>query len=172
MSEPSTPVHLVVMGVSGSGKSAVGRPLAERLGVVFAEGDEFHSQANLDKMSTGTPLVDEDRWPWLRDMAEWTRERDRVGESTVLACSALRRSYRDALREGLPGTWFVHLHGDKGLMLQRMQGREHFFAPTMLESQLDTLELLAADEQGFVADIADPIDVIVDKVVGRLPAQS
>lgn len=169
MSEASHPLHVVVMGVSGSGKSSVGRPLAERLGVVFAEGDDFHPQSNIDKMATGAPLVDADRWPWLRDLAEWTRERDRAGEPTVVTCSALRRSYRDVLRDGLPSTWFVHLHGDKGLMLERMQAREHFMAPTMLESQLDTLQPLEDDEQGFVLDIADPIDVIVDKAVGRLP---
>ncbi|HET7326108.1 MAG TPA: gluconokinase [Nocardioidaceae bacterium] len=169
MSEVGSPLHLVVMGVAGSGKSAIGRPLAQRLGVSFAEGDEYHPQANVDKMSTGTPLVDEDRWPWLRDLAAWTREHDQAGRSTVLTCSALKRSYRDVLREGLPATWFLHLHGDKGLMLQRMAVREHFMAPTMLESQLDTLEPLGDDEQGFVLDIVDPIEVIVDKALARLP---
>lgn len=164
-------LHLVVMGVAGSGKSAIARPLAGRLGAAFGEGDDFHPQANIDKMATGAPLVDEDRWPWLRDMASWTRERDQAGDATVLACSALKRSYRDILREGLPRTWFVHLHGDKGTMLERMRARQHFMAPTMLESQLDTLELLADDEQGFVLDIADPIDVIVEKAVARLPVQ-
>lgn len=162
------PLHLVVMGVSGAGKSAVARPLADRLGFQFAEGDEFHPEANVEKMSMGKPLTDEDRWPWLRLLAEWTREHDRAGRSTVVTCSALKRSYRDVLRSGGPGTCFVHLTGDKGLILERMGSREHFMPPTLLESQLDTLQDLDDDENGFEVDIADPVATIVDTVVARV----
>ena len=116
---PGVPVHVVVMGVSGCGKSTVARALHERLGWEYAEGDAYHPQANIDKMAGGRPLVDEDRWPWLRILADWTAERDARGEPTILACSALRRPYRELLREGGEGTYFVHMHGDKGLLLER-----------------------------------------------------
>lgn len=162
-------LHLVVMGVSGAGKSAVGRPLAERLGMVYAEGDDFHPQANIDKMTAGTPLDDTDRWPWLEALAGWTRAYQDTGQPTVVACSALRRSYRDVLRAGIEHTWFVHLHGDEQIILQRMRSREHFMGPEMLRSQLATLEPLTSDEQGFVVDIAGAVDEIVETVVHRLP---
>ena len=165
------PIHLVVMGVSGSGKSAVGRPLARRLGLEFAEGDDFHPAANVGKMAAGRPLTDDDRLPWLHRLAEWTRDNDRAGRSTLVTCSALKRAYRDVLREALPRTWFVHLHGDKGLILQRMGTREHFFPPELLESQLDTLEPLGRDEQGFVVDVAAPVARLVGYVVDRLRAE-
>jgi len=168
MGDRTDVLHLVFMGVAGSGKSAVGRPVADRLGLEFAEGDDFHPQANVDKMSSGRPLTDDDRWPWLRALAEWTREHDAAGRSTAITCSALKRSYRDVLRRGGAGTCFVHLTGDKGVILQRMQAREHFMPPTLLESQLDTLQPLQDDERGFCVDIADPLDVVVDTVLGRV----
>ncbi len=153
------PLHLVLMGVSGCGKSTVARALRDRLGWELAEGDDHHPRANVEKMAAGRPLVDEDRWPWLRILADWTAERDDRGESTILTCSALRRTYRDVLREGGEGTYFVHLHGDKGLLLDRMESREgHFMPPTLLESQLETLERLEDDERGIVVDIANPTD--------------
>jgi len=160
-------LHLVFMGVSGTGKSAVGRPVAERLGLEWAEGDDFHPPANIEKMSSGTPLTDEDRWPWLEALREWTAGRDAAGRSTGLACSALRQVYRDVLRRDLPETVFVHLVGDKELILDRMQSREHFMPPDLLDSQLATLELLAPEEHGLVVDIGDPLDVIIDNVVRR-----
>lgn len=155
---PDEVAHLVVMGVSGTGKSTVGRGLARHLGWEMAEGDDFHPPANVAKMSSGRPLVDEDRWPWLRALADWTAERDARGEPTILTCSALRRAYRDVLRQGGEGTYFLHLVGDKGLLLERMSGREHFMPPSLLESQLDTLEDLEDDERGAVLDIANPPD--------------
>ena len=161
-------IHLVFMGVSGSGKSAIGRPVVERLRLEFAEGDDFHPAANVEKMSAGWPLNDEDRWPWLRLLAEWTRRHHDANTSTAITCSALKRSYRDVLREGGDGTCFVHLTGDKGVVLERMGRREHFMAPTMLESQLDTLQPLGDDEHGFAVDVADPVDVIVDEVIARV----
>lgn len=162
------PMHLVVMGVSGTGKSTVGTGLRDRLGWEFAEGDDFHPRANVEKMASGRPLVDEDRWPWLRSLADWTAEHDRAGAATIITCSALRRSYRDVLRKGGEGTWFVHLVGDKGLLLERMGAREHFMPPSLLESQLDTLESLEPDERGAVYDVANPPDRLVRMVLAQL----
>ena len=137
-------------------------------GGTFAEGDDFHPPANVAKMSAGRPLNDEDRLPWLESLAAWSREHDAAGRPTLMTCSALRRSYRDILRAGGEHTFFVHLHGDKGMVLERMSGREHFMPPTLLESQLDTLEPLAADEAGMVVDPALRPDVIAAQVVARL----
>ena len=160
-------LHLVFMGVSGTGKSAVGHPVSERLGLEWAEGDDFHPPANIEKMRNGKPLNDEDRWPWLEALHDWTAEHDAAGRSTGLACSALRQLYRDVLRRDLPNTVFVHLVGDKELILERMRSREHFMPPDLLDSQLETLELLAPEEHGLVVDIGDPLDVIVENVVRR-----
>ncbi|WP_238335783.1 gluconokinase [Serinicoccus kebangsaanensis] len=162
------PLHLVVMGVSGTGKSTIAQALHGRLGWEFAEGDDFHPEANVAKMASGRPLVDEDRWPWLRALAAWTAERDAAGTPTLLTCSALRRTYRDLLRDGGEGTWFVHLVGDKGLLLERMSSRDHFMPPSLLESQLDTLEALAVDERGAVYDVANPPERIARMVLAQL----
>ena len=164
----SAPVHLVVMGVSGSGKMTLAVALVERLGWPYAEADDFHPQANVDKMHDGHPLTDEDRKPWLRALAAWTGERDAEGASTVMTCSALRRAYRDVLRDGAGGTLFCHLDGDKHQLLGRMQGREHFFPPELLESQLDTLEPLEPDEDDFVVDALAPVPDLVQTVVDGL----
>ncbi len=179
-SEPETaadaategPRHVVVMGVSGSGKSTVARQLAERLGWVFAEGDDFHPRANVAKMAAGFPLNDRDRAPWLATLADWVREKHGDGESTVMACSALKRRYRDVLRSGAPGTSFVHLVGDKGILLTRMSARAHFMPPELLESQLDALEQLDPDEEGVVVDVADAPGAIVTKVIDELGLRS
>jgi carbohydrate kinase (thermoresistant glucokinase family) len=140
----------------------------QRLGWDLAEGDDFHPPANIEKMSAGRPLGDQDRLPWLESLAAWTREHDEAGRPTLMACSALKRSYRDILRSGGEHTFFVHLHGDKGLMLERMGGREHFMPPSLLESQLDTLEPLAADEDGMVVDPVAAPDRVAGQVVARL----
>ena len=160
-------LHLVFMGVSGTGKSAVGRPVAQRLGLEWAEGDDVHPPANVEKMRGGTPLTDEDRRPWLEVLHDWTAEHDAAGRSTGLACSALRAAYRDVLRRDLPDTVFVHLVGDKELILGRMRSRDHFMPPELLDSQLATLEPLEPHEHGLVVDIGDPLDVIVENVVRR-----
>ena len=160
-------LHLVFMGVSGTGKSAVGRPVAQRLGLEWAEGDDVHPPANVEKMRGGTPLTDEDRRPWLEVLHDWTAEHDAAGRSTGLACSALRAAYRDVLRRDLPDTVFVHLVGDKELILGRMRSRDHFMPPELLDSQLATLEPLEPHEHGLVVDVGDPLDIIVENVLRR-----
>lgn len=119
------------------------------------EADEFHPQANIDKMQSGIALTDDDRWPWLRELAAWMGERHAAGVSTVLACSALKRSYRDVLRGGVDGVEFVHLAGPAETIAARLARREdHFMPPSLLESQFATLEPLASDEAGIDLDLA------------------
>lgn len=157
--------HIVVMGVSGCGKSTVAQGIADRLGLVMGEADEFHPQANIDKMTAGTPLTDEDRWPWLRDLSAWMAAQAQEGRSTVVACSALRRAYRDVLREGPPSLILVHLAGPMEVIAQRMAAREHFMPPSLLQSQFDTLEALEADQGGIVLDLGRPADDLIDEAV-------
>src|SRR5688572_2990428 len=164
----NAPLHLVFMGVSGSGKSTVAEAVRDRMGWELAEGDDFHPPANLAKMRDGIPLTDADRWGWLESLADWTAERDARGEPTIIACSALRRAYRDVLRQGGEGTFFIHCTGDKHMILERMGEREHFMPPSLLESQLDTLEPLQADEQGMDVDVGLPVDRIAALVLARL----
>jgi carbohydrate kinase (thermoresistant glucokinase family) len=161
--------HVVVMGVAGTGKSTVARALAERLGWPFGEGDDLHPAANVAKMAAGIPLEDADRWPWLDAIAAWTAERAAAGNSTIVTCSALRRTYRDRLRAAAPGTVFVHLVGSPALLAERMTARKDHFMPTsLLGSQLETLEPLEADEPGFTVDVELPAAAIVDEVLDRL----
>ena len=164
----AAPLHLVFMGVSGSGKSVAASAVRDLLGWEMAEGDDFHPPANVEKMSQGTPLTDADRWGWLESLASWTAERDARGEPTIITCSALRRAYRDVLRRGGENTFFVHATGDKHLILERMNAREHFMPPSLLESQLDVLEPLQADEEGMDVDPALPLDRIAALVLARL----
>ncbi|QRP44996.1 gluconokinase [Amycolatopsis sp. FDAARGOS 1241] len=145
---------IVVMGVSGSGKTTVGEQLAERLGVEYAEADAFHPKANIEKMSAGHPLTDEDREPWLRAIEKWIAGHQRTGG--VVSSSALKRRYRDELREG-GKVWFLHLHGERDLLAERIKNREgHFFPVSLLDSQLADLEPLQPDEPGRVVEITDP----------------
>lgn len=160
--------HLIFMGVAGSGKSTAALAVQKHLGWDFAEGDDFHPPENVAKMSSGRPLTDDDRWGWLDSLAAWTKERDDAGIPTLMSCSALRRSYRDVLRRGGRDTFFVHMVGDKGLLLLRMSTREHFMPPTLLESQLDTLEPLQPDELGMTLDVSHPPDRIARLVLARL----
>jgi gluconokinase len=168
---PRNPAELlVVMGVAGSGKTTVAALLAGRLGSAFAEGDEFHSAANVAKMAAGTPLTDEDRWPWLAGIRDWLAERAQAGEGAVVPCSALKRVYRDRLREAGP-VRFVHLTGTPALLAGRIQGRAgHFMPPELLTSQLATLEPLADDEPGLTVDVAERPAQIVDEILRRLVA--
>lgn len=168
----SRPLHVVVMGVSGTGKSTVAQGIASELGLVLAEGDDFHPAANVALMSAGIPLTDDDRAPWLQSLAEWTAQRDAEGVSTAVTCSALRRPYRDVLRSALPGspTYFVHLVGDPDLIRDRMSSREHFMPASLLSSQLATLEPLEPDEDGVVVDIEQSIRRVVAEAVSWLRA--
>ena len=162
------------MGVTATGKSTVGAGVADLLGVDLVEGDEHHPPANIAKMSAGTPLTDEDRWPWLRTLADVLDERRAAGRPTVLTCSALRRAYRDVLRGegGLDETTFVHLHAEAAVLRARMEAREHFMPPSLLASQLETLEPLEPDEDGFVVDVSVPLDEVVQQIRERLDAGS
>ncbi len=163
------PVHVVVMGVSSTGKSLIGRRLAEELGAEFVEGDDLHPQSNIDKMAAGTPLTDEDRWPWLEAIADRTREAGASGRSTVVTCSALKRSYRDVLRSAADGTFFVHLHSSFNLLAQRMRERKgHFMPPALLQSQFETLEPLEEDETGALVDVAVEPDAVVAAALSGL----
>jgi gluconokinase len=150
---------IVVMGVAGSGKTTVGQALASRLGVDYAEADAFHPQANIDRMTAGHALTDEDRWPWLRALAGWIRAH--LETDGVVSCSALKRKYRDVLRSG-GDIWFLHLNGPRSLLAERMKGRSgHFMPLSLLDSQLADLEPLETDERGLVVDIADaPEDIL------------
>jgi len=140
---------LIVMGVSGSGKTTVAHALVARLGWVFAEGDEFHPSSNVEKMRAGHPLDDDDRWPWLRAIAAWIGEHEQAGTSAVVTYSALKRSYRDLLRAGHDSVWFVHLTVSSAVLADRLQHRQgHYMPASLLESQLAALEPLGADEPG------------------------
>ncbi|PUB25008.1 gluconate kinase (SKI family) [Promicromonospora sp. AC04] len=162
------PRAIVVMGVAGSGKTTVAALLAGRLGASFAEGDDFHSPANVAKMAAGHPLDDEDRWPWLRGIRDWFAKELNEGRSAVVPCSALRHSYRDLL-ETAGDVRFVHLTGSYDLLRERIQGRAgHFMKPEMLDSQLAALEPLEDDEPGFAVDITPRPDQIVDEILHRL----
>jgi gluconokinase len=163
--------HVVVMGVAGCGKSTVAGPLSAELGWEFAEGDDFHPEANVAKMRAGEPLTDADRKPWLEALRAWTEEREREGVSTVVACSALRHAYRDILRRADSDTFFVHLHGDFDLLLTRMHDRDHFMPESLLRSQFDTLEMLGADESGVLVDVAPPVEEVVGRVLVTVRAR-
>jgi carbohydrate kinase (thermoresistant glucokinase family) len=159
--------RIVVMGVSGCGKSSVGISLAEALGARFIDGDDLHPEANKAKMSAGIPLDDSDRWPWLELVSQALAEEvvETSGGSfsgTVVACSALKRVYRDRILAGAPNTFFVHLDGSREILEQRLGARSgHFMPATLLDSQLATLEPLGADEPGVVIDIDQSIAQII-----------
>lgn len=163
------PRHVVVMGISGSGKTTIATALAERLGWTFAEADEFHPEANIAKMSAGTPLTDDDRWPWLEAMHDWMGGEARAGRSTVVTCSALKRSYRDLLDGAEGDVRFVHLSGDTDLILERMKTRSgHFMPASLLPSQISTLEPLDAGERGLTLENTGTPDEVTTRIVDEL----
>jgi carbohydrate kinase (thermoresistant glucokinase family) len=164
----SLPV-LVVMGVSGSGKSTIAEPLAQRLGWPFEEGDTLHPAANVAKMKAGIPLDDADRAPWLTAIAGWIAERLRAGTGGVVTCSALRRAYRDRLREAGSGVTFVFLEGSKPIIAARMAARHgHFMPAALLDSQFATLEVPTPDEHAIVVDVDQTVERQVDEIVAAV----
>lgn len=154
---------IVVMGVSGSGKSTVGAALAQRLRVPFADADDFHPPANVAKMTSGEALDDDDRYPWLEAIGEWLAAHPDGG---VMSCSALKRKYRDQLRRHCADLEFLHLAGTPEVIGRRQASRPgHFMPASLLASQFATLEPLAPDERGISIDVAQNIDAIIENYV-------
>lgn len=164
------PFVLVVMGVSGSGKTTIAALLAGRLGWEYEDGDDFHPPENVAKMHGGTPLTDEDRWPWLQAIAGWIDATRSAGRHGVVACSALRRAYRDILIGDRPDVRLVYLHGDKQLIAARQAARlNHYMPATLVDSQFAALEEPMPDEHPITVSVAPrPMD-IVQAVVAHLP---
>ena len=161
------PPLVVVMGVSGSGKTTVGAALAQRLRVPFADADDFHPQVNIAKMSAGIPLTDDDRRPWLATIGAWLAEHAEDGG--VASCSALRRAYRDVLTAAAPHAYFLHLHGTPEVIAGRVAGRPgHFMPAALVESQFATLEPLEPDERGAALDVDQPVDDLVTQSLDLL----
>lgn len=165
--DSDAPPVLVIMGVSGSGKTTVATLLAERLGWDRQEGDELHPAANVAKMASGQPLTDDDRWPWLDLVAEWIDEHRRERRPGVITCSALKHEYRDRLAR--PGVVFVHLSGGRATIADRLDQRVgHYMPASLLTSQFDTLEPLGDDETGIVVDAGQAPEAEADEILTRL----
>jgi gluconokinase len=163
------PRVLLLMGVSGCGKSTAAAGLSARLGWPYRDADSFHPPANVEKMSRGTPLADEDRWPWLQAIAAWIEERLARGEPGIVTCSALKRTYRDVLLAGGEGVRLVFLRGDKPLIAARLaERRDHFMPPALLDSQFAALQEPSPDERPLVVSIAAAPAAVVDEIVARL----
>lgn len=163
------PCALIVMGVSGSGKSTIAAALAKRLSWTFEDGDRFHPASNVAKMSAGLPLTDEDRWPWLKAIAEEIDKVCRVGGHVVIACSALKRAYRQVLVGDRSDVRIVFLNGSRSLIAERMALRKgHFMPLDLLDSQFRTLEPPQTDEDPIIVSIDAPVEAIVEDVVHRL----
>jgi carbohydrate kinase (thermoresistant glucokinase family) len=166
---PGLPVVLVLMGVSGCGKTTIAQLLAQRLGWPWQEGDALHPPANVAKMAAGHPLTDEDRWPWLERIAAWIEHCLDEGRSGIVTCSALKRAYRDRLNRRGKGVLFVYLAGAKELIARRLTRRhDHFMPASLLDSQFATLEEPSPDEPVLRVDIGAPAEVIADTIIRRL----
>ena len=163
------PRSILVMGVCGCGKSVLGERLARELGAVFIEGDRFHPPANVQRMAAGMALTDDDRQGWLEALAAQLIRAQAGGRSAVLACSALKRQYRDTLRGGTPNLRPIHLSGPRALLAQRMAARQgHYMPASLLDSQLATLEAPGPDERAIVLDADIPIDTLVQRALAAL----
>ena len=160
---------VVVMGVSGSGKTTIGTLVAHELGVEFIDGDSLHPIENVQKMASGTPLNDDDRWPWLEIVGQRLHEHGQQQRGLVIACSALKRVYRERIRSQASGALFLHLDGSLEVLTGRLEGRSgHFMPPTLLKSQLDTLEPLKLEEGGYKLNIDQPVESMVNEAVTKL----
>ena len=167
----AAPLAVVVMGVCGCGKSTVGERLARELGALFIEGDAFHPPANVARMAAGIALTDADRQGWLEALAAQLADARRAGRSVVLACSALKRRYRDVLRLGAPDLRVVHLAGDRGMLAVRLAARQgHYMPASLLDSQLATLETPDPDERAITLDAGAPTDRLVQSALTQLQA--
>ena len=172
-SASTSPCALIVMGVSGSGKSTIATKLAERLDWTFEDGDRFHPASNVAKMKAGHPLTDEDRWPWLQAIADEIDRACRAGAHVVIACSALKRAYRDVLVHGRNDVRIVFLKGTQALIADRLARRKgHFMPPGLLDSQFKTLEPPEPDESPIAVSIDASVDAIVEDIVRHLGAES
>ena len=161
------------MGVSGAGKSVIAQALAASTGWTMAEGDDFHPAANVEKMRSGQPLSAEDRWPWLRCIADWIGEQERAGLSSVVTCSALKRSYRDLLRDGHASVRFCQLDAPNAILKARLEGRrDHYMPPSLLHSQLRTLQPLEADEPGGRVNAEGDVPHVLSRVLQMLSRSS
>jgi gluconokinase len=164
-----TPCALVIMGVSGSGKTTIADKLAERLGWTCEDGDKYHPKSNVEKMSAGHPLTDEDRWPWLQAIADKIDQVCEAGEHAVVACSALKRSYRDVLVHGRDDVRIVYLEGTQQLIASRLASRKgHFMPPGLLDSQFKALEAPGPGENAIAVSIDASVDTIVDNIIRSL----
>lgn len=162
---------IVVMGVSGCGKSTVMRLLSARLDWLAAEGDEFHSTANIEKMRSGHELNDADRWPWLEAIAGWIGEQETAGRNAIVTCSALKRAYRDLLRDGHPSVWFAHLVATRDVIAARMAQRPHHYMPaSLLDAQFADLEPLDASEPGAIVPAVGSAAETTDALLARIGA--
>ncbi len=167
----AAPLAVVVMGVCGCGKSTVGGRLARELGALFIEGDAFHPPANVARMAAGIALTDADRQGWLEALAAQLADARRAGRSVVLACSALKRRYRDVLRQGAPDLRVVHLTGDRAMLAVRLAARQgHYMPASLLDSQLATLETPDPDERAITLDAGAPTDRLVQSALTQLQA--
>jgi gluconokinase len=163
------PLVVLLMGVSGSGKTTLGSLLSKRIGGHFGDADAFHPAANVEKMSNGIPLTDDDRWPWLDAIAQTIGRWAADGTNVVFACSALKRIYRDRLRTGRTDLKLIHLTGDADLIASRMEQRTgHFMPAGLLRSQLATLEPPEPDEGAITLDIGSPPDILLAQCLARL----
>ena len=167
------PCALIVMGVSGSGKTTIAEKLAARLGWTCEDTDKYHPKSNVEKMSAGHPLTDEDRWPWLQAIADKIDRVCEAGEHAVVACSALKRAYRDILVHGRNDVRIVYLDGTRELIASRLAARKgHFMPPGLLDSQFRTLEPPGDDESPISVSIDASVEAIVDAIIGKLQAGS